>query len=200
MGFFLLLFFVCNLQVILKAFFSIFLYSRITINQFKNEKTINITFLSTLTVSFSQEITGKTTTGDKYSKAITAFMNEYLQNKFDTFKEIHADNAVFDLNGMKADKSSVLQGWSAHHQIYSNINIDWMFVETTVYDENNNNMVWSHVWGNWSSKGNKTGKDWSNPFNASFKWVDGKVVMANWIYDPTSTLKKPQQQNGKFAI
>ena len=21
-----------------------------------------------------------------------------------------------------------------------------------------------------------------NPFNASFKWVDGKVVMANWIY------------------
>ena len=154
------------------------------------KKLLTLLFLSSLTVSFSQEITGKTTTGDKYSKAITAFMNEYLQNKFDTFKEIHADNAVFDLNGMKADKPSVLQGWSAHHQIYSNINIDWIFVETTVYDENNNNMVWSHVWGNWSGKGNKTGKDWSNPFNASFKWVDGKVVMANWIYDPTSDLEE----------
>ena len=127
------------------------------------KKLLTLLFLSILTVSFSQEITGKTTTGDKYSKAITAFMNEYLQNKFDTFKEIHADNAVFDLNGMKADKSSVLQGWSAHHQIYSNINIDWMFVETTVYDENNNNMVWSHVWGNWSGKGNKTGKRLEQP-------------------------------------
>ena len=51
------------------------------------KKLLTLLFLSTLTVSFSQEITGKTTTGDKYSKAITAFMNEYLQNKFDTFKE-----------------------------------------------------------------------------------------------------------------
>ena len=91
------------------------------------KKLLTLLFLSTLTVSFSQEITGKTTTGDKYSKAITAFMNEYLQNEFDGLK-IHADNAVFDLNGMKADKSSVSR-MSTHYQIYANI-IDWMFVET----------------------------------------------------------------------
>ena len=64
-------------------------------------------------------------------------MNEYEQNKFDTFDEIHTEDAVFDLNGNKADKSTVLKGWSSHHQIYSNINIEWLFVETTVYDENN---------------------------------------------------------------
>ena len=45
--------------------------------------------LLTLTFSFSQGITGKTTTDDKYSKAIKAYMNEYLQNKFDTYEEIH---------------------------------------------------------------------------------------------------------------
>ena len=50
-------------------------------------------------------------------------------------------------------------------------------------------MVWSHIWGGWSAKGNKTKKNWSNPFNASFKWVDGKVVQAIYIYDsvPLST-------------
>ena len=144
--------------------------------------------LLTTTFSFAQEITGKTTTGDKYSKAIKNYMNEYLQNKFDTFKEIHTEDAIFDLNGNEADKSTVQKGWSSHHQIYSNINLDWMFVETTVYDENNNNTVWSHIWGGWSAKGNKTGKNWRNPFNASFKWVDGKIVMENWIFDPTSDI------------
>ena len=145
-------------------------------------------FLLTLTFSFSQGTTGKTTTDDKYSKAIKAYMNEYLQNKFDTYEEIHSEDAIFDLNGNKADKSTVQKGWSSHHQIYNNINLDWMFVETTVYDENNNNMVWSHIWGVWSAKGNKTGKNWSNPFNASFKWVDGKIVRENWIFDPTSDI------------
>ena len=145
--------------------------------------------LLTLTFSFSQGITGKTTTDDKYSKAIKAYMNEYLQNKFDTYEEIHAEDAVFDLNGIEANKSTVKKGWSSHHKIYSNIKLEWMFVETTVYDENNNNMVWSHIWGGWSAKGNKTKKNWSNPFNASFKWVDGKVVQAIYIYDsvPLST-------------
>ena len=152
------------------------------------KKLFTLLFLSTLTFSFSQGITGKTTTDDKYSEAIKAYMNEYLQNKFDTFKEIHTEDAVFDLNGNEADKSTVQKGWSSHHQTYSNINIEWMFVETTVYDENNNNMVWSHIWGGWSAKGNKTGKNWSNPFNASFKWVDGKIVMENWIFDPTSDI------------
>ena len=144
--------------------------------------------LLTTTLSFAQEITGKTTTGDKYTKAIKNYMNEYLQNKFDTFKEIHIEEAIFDLNGIELDKSTVQKGWSSHHQIYSNINIEWMFVETTVYDEKNNNMVWSHIWGVWSAKGNKTGKNWSNPFNASFKWVDGKIVRENWIFDPTSDI------------
>jgi hypothetical protein len=92
-------------------------------------------FLLTLTFSFSQGTTGKTTTDDKYSKAIKAYMNEYLQNKFDTYEEIHSEDAIFDLNGNKADKSTVQKGWSSHHQIYNNINLDWMFVETTVYDE-----------------------------------------------------------------
>lgn len=152
------------------------------------KKLVTLFLLSSMSISYAQEITGKTTTGDKYSKSIKAYMNEYLENKFDTFEEIHSEDAVFDLNGMTADKVSVQQGWSSHHQVYSNINIEWMFVETTVYDENNNNMVWSHVWGVWSGKGNKTGKNWSNPFNASFKWVDGKIVAENWIYDPTSDI------------
>ena len=56
----------------------------------------------------------------------------------------------------------------------------------TMYDENNNNMVWSHLWGQWTGTSNRTGKEWSNPFHASFKWVDGKIVSSNWIYDPTS--------------
>ena len=51
---------------------------------------------------------------------------KYLQNKFDTFKEIHTEDAVFDLNGIKADKSTVQKGWSSHHKTYSNIKLDWI--------------------------------------------------------------------------
>ena len=61
--------------------------------------------LFTLTFSFSQGITCKTMM--TMTKAIKAYMNEYLQNKFDTFKEIHTEDAIFDLNGIKADKSTV---------------------------------------------------------------------------------------------
>ena len=61
------------------------------------------------------------------------------------------------------------------------------FVETTFYDENNNNQVWSHLWGWWQGTSRRTGKaDIPNPVNVSFKWVDGKIVSASWIFDPTS--------------
>ena len=138
------------------------------------------------TNTFAQEITGHVRTEDKYSIAVRNTITEYLENKFTTFDEAYADNVVFDLNGNKADKAAVKQGWTAHHSIYKNIKIEWMFVETTIYDENNNNMVWSHLWGQWTGTSNRTGKEWSNPFHASFKWVDGKIVNSNWIYDPTS--------------
>jgi hypothetical protein len=53
------------------------------------------------------------------------------------------------------------------------------FVDTTFYDENNNNQVWSHLWGLWEASSMKSGKSTSNPVNVSFKWVDGRVVSAS---------------------
>ena len=71
-----------------------------------------------------------------------------------------------------------------HHKFYSNIKMQYSFVETTFYDENNNNQVWSHNWGLWDGV-SRTKKNVPNPVNVSFKWVDGKIVNASWIYDPT---------------
>ncbi|MGB1450044.1 MAG: nuclear transport factor 2 family protein [Flavobacteriaceae bacterium] len=147
---------------------------------------INALFLMLVSSTYAQEITGHVRTSDKYSEAVKSTIKEYLDNTFTTFDQVYADDVTFNLNGNNADKAAVRQGWTAHHSIYRDIKIEWMFVETTMYDENNNNMVWSHLWGQWTGTSNRTGKEWSNPFHASFKWVDGKIVNSNWIYDPTS--------------
>ena len=62
-------------------------------------------------------------------------------------------------------------------------------IETTFYDENNNNQVWSHLWQFWEGTSKRNGETIRGPVNASFKWVDGKIIRALYIYDsvPIST-------------
>ena len=64
------------------------------------------------------------------------------------------------------------------------------FVETTFYDENNNNQVWSHFWGMVESISKRTNKNEAIAGNASFKWVDGKIVTASWIFDPSIKIQE----------
>jgi len=153
---------------------------------FKMKKLLLSIVLLSTTFSFAQEITGRTRTNDKYSIAVSKTVKEYLKNEFSTFDTSHADDATFNLNGNSYKKNEVKEGWKMHHKIYNEIKVPMMFVETTFYDENNNNTVWSHLWGFWEGTSKRTGKVWKNPFNASFKWVDGKIVHAMWIYDPTA--------------
>ena len=64
------------------------------------------------------------------------------------------------------NKSQVREGFSMHHKLYKNIKMPMNFVETTFYDENNNNQVWSHLWGWWQGTSRRTGKaDIPNPVN-----------------------------------
>ena len=142
------------------------------------------------TYSFAQEITGRTRTNDKYSNSLKAMTEQYLKNDFTLFDEMYADDAVLNVNGEIFTKNEVKQGFSMHHLLYEKIELP-SFVETTFYDENNNNQVWSHQWGWWQGTSKKSGKrDEPNPLNASFKWVDGKIVSASWIYDPTELVKE----------
>ena len=82
-------------------------------------------------------------------------------------------------------KNQIIEGFAMHHNLYTKIKMPQNFVDTTFYDENNNNQVWSHLWGLWEATSKKSGKSTSNPVNVSFKWVDGRVVSASWIFDPT---------------
>ena len=58
------------------------------------------------------------------------------------------------------------------------------------YDENFNNQVWSHVWQFWEGTSKRTGETIRGPVNASFKWVDGKIVNASWIFDPSIKIQE----------
>ena len=150
------------------------------------KKTLFLVLLCATTFSFAQEITGKTTTSDKYSNAIRQINDEYFKNDFTTINRIFADNGSFTMNGENITKNQVIEGFSMHHKLYNKINMAQQnFIETTVYDENLNNTVWSHLWGRWEATSKKTGKVIGNPVNVSFKWVDGKIVIASWIFDPT---------------
>ena len=142
-------------------------------------------------LSYSQGITGVTTTEDKYSKAIAKMTSEYESNQYTTFDEIYIDETVFTINGNNFSKEQVKQAYMAHHNLlYTDIALPWSFTETTVYDENNNNQVWSHFYTNWTGKVKRNGEEATIPVFASFKWVDGKVVISSWIYDPTIEIRE----------
>jgi len=142
-------------------------------------------------LSYSQGITGVTTTEDKYSKAIAKMTSEYESNQYTTFDEIYTDETVFTINGNNFSKEQVKQAYMAHHNLlYTDIALPWSFTETTVYDENNNNQVWSHFYTNWTGKVKRNGEEATIPVFASFKWVDGKVVISSWIYDPTIEIRE----------
>lgn len=142
-------------------------------------------------LSYSQGITGVTTTEDKYSKAIAKMTSEYESNQYTTFDEIYTDETVFTINGNNFSKEQVKQAYMAHHNLlYTDIALPWSFTETTVYDENNNNQVWSHFYTNWTGKVKRNGEESTIPVFASFKWVDGKVVISSWIYDPTIEIRE----------
>ena len=105
---------------------------------------------------------------------------------FTMFDKIMHDDAVITVNRENFTKDEVRAGFAMHHQLYYDIKATPEFIETTFYDENNNNQVWSHLWGWWKGTSKRTGEtDTPNPVNVSFKWVDGKIVSASWIFDPT---------------
>ena len=91
---------------------------------------------------------------------------------------------------MELKQISQLLKWivNNYHKIYSNIKLEWMFVETTVYDENIN-MVWSHIWGGWMLKRIKTKKigviHLTHHLSGGWKNCNGE-----WIFDPTSDIKE----------
>ena len=152
-------------------------------------KKLLIFFLLSISLTFAQDITGLTKTGDKYSSMIRKSIEGYFKNDFTVHEEITADDAVFTINRETFSKDEIKAGFSAHHQLYSNINAPWVFVETTFYDENNNNQVWTHEWQMWEGTSKRNGEKSRGPVHSSFKWVDGKVVEGIYIYDsvPLST-------------
>ena len=147
-------------------------------------------FIASSFYSFAQEITGTVRTSDKYSNAIKKMNSEYFKNDFTTFKKIFSDDATFSVNGEEFSKSQIIEGFSMHHKFYSNIKMQYSFVETTFYDENNNNQVWSHHWCIVESTSKRTNKNEAVPVNVSFKWVDGKIVNASWIFDPSIKIQE----------
>jgi hypothetical protein len=113
----------------------------------------------------------------------------YLKNDFTVFDKITHNDAVFTINRDDFTKDEVRSGFAYHHQLFSDIKTKPNFIETTFYDENNNNQVLSHVWQFWEGTSKRTGETIRGPVNASFKWVDGKIIKALYIYDsvPLST-------------
>ena len=91
-------------------------------------------FIASSFYSLAQEITGTVRTSDKYSNAIKKMNSEYFKNDFTTFKKIFSDDATFSVNGEEFSKSQIIEGFSMHHKFYSNIKMQYSFVETTFYD------------------------------------------------------------------
>ena len=152
------------------------------------KKLLFLTILLSSTFSFAQEITGTVRTQDKYSKAILEINEGYLINDFTAFDKYTAENGNYTVNGKKFTKNEIREGFSSDHIYFKNIKMS-SFVETTFYDENNNNQVWTHVWQMWEGTSKRNGEKSRGPVHSSFKWVDGKVVEGIYIYDtvPLST-------------
>ena len=153
------------------------------------KKLLLLSILLSSAFSFAQEITGTTRTQDKYSKAIREINEGYLKNDFSAFDKYFAENGNYTVNGKKFTKNEIREGFSSDHIYFKNIKMP-SFVETTFYDENFNNQVWSHHWGMAESTSKRTNKNEAIPVNVSFKWVDGKIVSASWVFDPTIKIQE----------
>ncbi|MFL2597159.1 MAG: hypothetical protein ACJ0P4_04600 [Flavobacteriaceae bacterium] len=154
------------------------------------KKLLLLSILLSSAFSFAQEITGTTRTQDKYSKAMREINEGYLKNDFSAFDNYFSVNGNYTINGTSFTLKQVREGFSSDHIFFKNIKMPQSFVETTFYDENNNNQVWSHYWGIVESTSKRTNKNEAIPVNISFKWVDGKVVSASWIFDPTIKIQE----------
>ena len=110
------------------------------------KKLLFLTILLSSTFSFAQEITGTTRTQDKYSKAIRELNEGYFENDFSAFDNYFSVNGNYTINGTSFTLKQVREGFSSDHIFFKNIKMPQSFVETTFYDENNNNQVWSHYW------------------------------------------------------
>tara|TARA_X000001036_G_C20103483_1_gene572162 strand:+ start:40 stop:537 length:498 start_codon:yes stop_codon:yes gene_type:complete len=164
----------------------------------KNILTLLLMFSIYLGFSQSEEITGVASTQDKYSKSIAKTYTEYLNNSYEELNAKLASDVVITLNGQSITKEQWIQGCKIHHQLFNNIKM-MGFTETIVYNEANDHQVWSHYWGWWSGKSNKTGKEYTNlTSNFSYKWIDGKVSVMSIIYDPTSLNFEMKKANIKM--
>ena len=168
---------------------SLYLRSIINHKSIKMKKLLLLSILLSSAFSFAQEITGTTRTQDKYSKAMREINEGYLKNDFSAFDKYFAENGNYTVNGKKFTKNEIREGFSSDHIYFKNIKMS-SFVETTFYDENNNNQVWSHQWGRVESISKRTNKNEAIPVNVSFKWVDGKIVSASWIFDPSIKIQE----------
>ena len=99
------------------------------------------------------------------------------------FDKIVHDHAIFTINREDFTKDEAREGFASQHQLYGDIKANPEFIKTTFYGENNNNQVWSHVWMFWEGTSKRTGETPRGPVNASFKWVDGKIIKTLYIYD-----------------
>ena len=114
--------------------------------------------ICTKTFSFAQEVTGRTRTDDKYPNAIRTIHEGYFKNDLTSLGNMLADNGVFSINGESFNKAVIMGGFAIHYKIYSKIKMPVHFIDTTFYDEDNNNQVWSHLWGLWEATSKKTRK------------------------------------------
>ena len=71
--------------------------------------------LCTTTLSFAQEITGRTRTNDKYSNAIRAINEGYFKNDLSSLGNTLADNGAFSINGESYSKAEIMGGLSLIH-------------------------------------------------------------------------------------
>ena len=86
------------------------------------------------TFSFTQEITGRTRTNDKYSNAIRAINERYFKNDLSSLGNMLANEGAFSINGESYSKAEIVGGFAMHHKIYSNIKVPMNFIDTTFYN------------------------------------------------------------------
>ena len=84
---------------------------------------VSIVLLFT-TYSFTQEITGVTKTGDKYSLMIRESNEGYFKNDFTTINQIFADDGSYTINGDNFTKNQIIEGFAMHHNLYRSV---WVY-------------------------------------------------------------------------
>ena len=149
------------------------------------KKIILSAFFILLTMNLNaQKSTSTIKDTDELTSKVKKLLTDYLSNDFSSWETFHSDDMICYFNNMVIDKKTMIAGIKQDHLKFNGIEISSDDYAHTNYFKNGE--TWTNQWFEWNGTGNFSGLRYSIRLHVDQKWENGKIVQAQFYFDPTA--------------